>query len=427
MDITTRHIADLVELEVRGTLDSSWAAHLAGAIDETIRGGSHRLLVNLRDVTYLSSAGIAVLVHAHKQLKQIHGFFGVCDLSPHCLNVLRLTGLEKLLVCDGDAVRNAGGSAATTAPRFRLTTGEGYAFETYDLAASGPMLCRVFGRPAALAARGFDAADSRRIPFPADTCGFGLGAFGGDFEHCRSRFGEFLAVTGNAAQLPGEEGAAPDYQIAREAFVPEVHLLYGLQFTTGFSRLVRFQPGTEVRRIALSTLASQCLALAEADVAGLVIAAESSGLVGAALKRSPALAMAAEEGPWLAHPEVRRWLSFTPERSYHRTLALVVGVVARAPLSGESSALDPFLRPLGESPDLVGHFHAAVFPYRAVKKGRLDLAATAATLFETETIQAVLHLLHDGRPINGAGESEFVSGACWIGPVAETSAEGSSR
>ena len=35
-----------------------------------------------------------------------------------------------------------------------------------------------------------------------------------------------------------------------------------------------------------------------------------------------------------------------------------------------------------------------------------------------EDLQAVLHLLHDDREITGGGESEFVRGACWVGPIA---------
>ena len=41
-------------------------------------------------------------------------------------------------------------------------------------------------------------------------------------------------------------------------------------------------------------------------------------------------------------------------------------------------------------------------------------------MFESESLQAVLHLLHDRRPITGAGESEFMAGACWFGPLVDT-------
>ena len=45
---------------------------------------------------------------------------------------------------------------------------------------------------------------------------------------------------------------------------------------------------------------------------------------------------------------------------------------------------------------------------------------SVASLFETDTLQGVLHLLHDDREISGGGESEFVAGACWLGPLEST-------
>ena len=67
--------------------------------------------------------------------------------------------------------------------------------------------------------------------------------------------------------------------------------------------------------------------------------------------------------------------------------------------------------------DLFGHFHAATFSYGPLKRGRIDLNETVATLFETESLVGVLHLLHDTREVVGIGQSEFTRGACWAGPA----------
>ena len=67
----------------------------------------------------------------------------------------------------------------------------------------------------------------------------------------------------------------------------------------------------------------------------------------------------------------------------------------------------------------MGHFHAAAFSYRPLQKGDIDLKATVSTLFETEALQSVLHLLTDDREAAGKQESEFVRGACWVGEVSE--------
>jgi hypothetical protein len=39
-------------------------------------------------------------------------------------------------------------------------------------------------------------------------------------------------------------------------------------------------------------------------------------------------------------------------------------------------------------------------------------------LFENETLQGVLHLIGDDREIAGAGESDFLRGALWVGAIA---------
>jgi hypothetical protein len=73
------------------------------------------------------------------------------------------------------------------------------------------------------------------------------------------------------------------------------------------------------------------------------------------------------------------------------------------------------LRPLGAG--LLGHAHAAVFGFRLLKKGLLDLKTTVTALFEEEPLLGVLHLLHDDRGDSGAGESRFIRGACWAAPI----------
>ena len=47
----------------------------------------------------------------------------------------------------------------------------------------------------------------------------------------------------------------------------------------------------------------------------------------------------------------------------------------------------------------------------------LDLAETVTGLFDTDRLLGVMHLLNDDRGSSGAGESEFVRGACWVAPI----------
>jgi hypothetical protein len=94
-------------------------------------------------------------------------------------------------------------------------------------------------------------------------------------------------------------------------------------------------------------------------------------------------------------------------------LVLAAGVSART----DSGAIAPLLRPFGASDFPAGHMHAAAFSYRPMRKGHIDLHEMVRGLFETESPQTLLHLLHDDRERVGAGQSEFIQGACWIGPI----------
>src|SRR5262249_42025644 len=170
----------------------------------------------------------------------------------------------------------------------------------------------------------------RQMAFPASTIAVGLGAFGHEFADCRNRFGEFLAVAGAAAYLPTDGTNVPDYLVAAETFVPEVQVLYGLVAEGAFAYLARFEANKEAGAVRLTELIDACLEIAGAETAGVVMVAETAGLIGAALRRSPTsptpIANGKPEPMPLAYPQVREWLSFTAERAHARSLALVAEV-----------------------------------------------------------------------------------------------------
>ena len=93
----------------------------------------------------------------------------------------------------------------------------------------------------------------------------------------------------------------------------------------------------------------------------------------------------------------------------------MVGIAVREPLA----QVAPFVRLLAPGACAQGHFHAALFPYRPVQRGELHLDKAIGALLGTDTAQTLLHLLADDRQFEGVGQSEFMRGACWIGPIAE--------
>jgi len=404
MEIVTQQLGDALEVKVRGRLDNNWTEHLRSNLEEVIRGGAHGIRLNLSEVTYLSSAGVGLLVSFHTQLKNIGGSFVVTSPSERVKLVIDLCKLSPILFAD----RSPAAPLVRMSEVRRFTSPAG-SFEVMKCAAEKPLLFERIGDPGLLKTCRFGAEDCRTVAFPPATFGLGLGAFGHGFEDSQSRFGEFLAVGGSAAYLPTDGTNVPDFMISSEELVPEMNVLYGLRCEGGFTHLLRFEAPSADAPISLSELVRTALEISGAPVIGMVMVAESAGLVGAALRRSPAAAAAVNNAPF-QYPEVRTWLSFSTERLYSRSLALISGVAA----GSECAPLAPLLRRVGAEASPLGHFHAAAFSYRPLKKGDIDLQATVTSLFETETLQGVLHLLTDNREAAGPQQSEFVRGACWI-------------
>ena len=410
MQITKIQRGESVEVRIAGRLDGYWAEHLSTGLAEVVREGGHQIRVNLSEVSFLSSAGIRVLVQVFKQLRAIDGSLAVCHPSQHVSEVLKLAGLHGLLVSADDATPTVVSAAPSAVRRVERDT---VALDVFPLAGDGQMTCRAIGDPSRLDGCRFAADDLRTqaADFPRASLALGLGALGKDFDDCRQRFGEFLWIAGAAVYLPTDGTNVPDYLISGGTGLPDLKVLYGLTCEGPWRYLARFQATRKDTPVTLSALVDGCLEIAGTDMAAIAMVAESSGLVGAALKQSP-VAAASAAAPF-GYPEVQQWLSFTPERAYPKTVVLAAGVSART----ETGAVRPLLRPFGATAFPIGHMHAAAFSYRPMRKGHVDLAETVRGLFETESPQTLLHLLHDDRERVGAGQSEFIQGACWIGPI----------
>jgi anti-anti-sigma factor len=416
MVITVQSEPDRHEIKLQGRLDANWADLVAKSLETAIRAGHHEVALDFAEVSYISSAGIRVLLKYYKQLKTARGALRVLRPIGPVLTVIRSCGLGAVLLADPPH-RQAIDSAAPAPPMAgqaepRRWQREGVDFESYGVSSGGTLEGHVLGRPDAFATGQLSAAESQPLRCTGDTLAVGLGAFGLGSEDTQSRLGESLAVAGVAVTLPTDGSSVPDYQLTEGEHVPDLHLVYGLVARGGFSQLIRFEAGRGGRGVVgLGDLVESVLQRLQAASAGFAILAESAGVVGAMLKRSPALV--GGQSSVLSFPTVRDWLTFTSERTDERNLVLIAGVAERAPRPETAVCL----RPIGPGTAAHGHFHAAVFPYRPLPKGRLELRETVSAVVGTESAQLVMHLLADERQFEGLGQTDLMRGACWAAPL----------
>lgn len=87
-----------VILRCRGFIDSHTYLGLEEPLDSALARDAMRIVVDLGEVTYVSSAGLGVLVGAHKQAEERGGLLVLACPRPEIRTVLEDTGLADLLV-----------------------------------------------------------------------------------------------------------------------------------------------------------------------------------------------------------------------------------------------------------------------------------------------------------------------------------------
>ena len=386
MEIVRERSGDVVQLRLSGRLDNHWSQSLDEALHDAAREGALHVRLDFSAVNYLSSAGVAVLLKHHRDATALRGSLQISAASERARETLRLMGFADVLLAGAgtDAARRKTLSIPLPLEFDRAS------YESRELDGNKSELS-VIGNPAP-------------ISVERDFFALGVGALGANHEECRDLFGEFVAAAGGAAYMPTDGTTTPDYMLATEGLLPQVQALYAITFRGAPGYQLRFEANTPDASVPLSEIVRACASLAATTNVGIVMAADVTGLVCARLRRSPARGEVRFD-----FPAVREWLSFTPEREFARFSSLVVGIACSSP--------SPFVRPLSD--EYYGHFHAVVTAFRSLPRGQLDIADVVAAWLQPHSVISVVHLLRDARPIEGAGESEFQRGVCWIFPIGD--------
>jgi anti-sigma B factor antagonist len=93
LNITVTSMKRSTVVTVAGRIDSSNAAELDGTLKEVINDGTYNIVLNLSQVSYMSSAGLRALVSALRECKKHRGDVRLSAPSERVAEVLDLAGL----------------------------------------------------------------------------------------------------------------------------------------------------------------------------------------------------------------------------------------------------------------------------------------------------------------------------------------------
>jgi anti-anti-sigma factor len=85
------------QVTLKGRLDSVTSSSLEKSLQPLFGSAGSRTLVDFSDLSYISSAGLRVILMAAKRAKQSQGKLVLCCLLPHVREVFEISGFLKIL------------------------------------------------------------------------------------------------------------------------------------------------------------------------------------------------------------------------------------------------------------------------------------------------------------------------------------------
>lgn len=98
MTIEIKRSADVTTIELAGRLDTTTAPALDKAINSDI-GDTKSLILNMKGLKYISSAGLRVLLSAQKKMRKI-GSMKLTNVCEDIMEVFEMTGFSDILTIE---------------------------------------------------------------------------------------------------------------------------------------------------------------------------------------------------------------------------------------------------------------------------------------------------------------------------------------
>ena len=98
VDIKRINEGDYELLAIVGEIDASSSITLDNAIDEAVKSGNKKFLVDCSNLDYISSAGLGVFMSYIEEFKKEDITFVIYGLNEKVKNVFEILGLDQLLL-----------------------------------------------------------------------------------------------------------------------------------------------------------------------------------------------------------------------------------------------------------------------------------------------------------------------------------------
>ena len=88
---------DVLIANTAGRVDGANAREFQDALETLLKDNANAMILDLQNLSYISSAGLRVILLISKQLQGKGATFGVCSLSSAISEVFQISGFDKII------------------------------------------------------------------------------------------------------------------------------------------------------------------------------------------------------------------------------------------------------------------------------------------------------------------------------------------
>jgi anti-anti-sigma factor len=380
-------------LEIQGRIDGLTAPVVKQSVDQAAIDGRRNLILDFSQVSYMSSAGLRVILQSHKELNKIGGKLTLVAIPSAIMDVFNVSGMAGFLQIY-DEYKSLPSIQKPTWESFESTeiNLDGISFELRKVSAHyGKFFA--FGSEEKLLNSSYGPSDPVVLKPAGIAFGLGLAALGEDYSDYKSFFGETVVIGHHCFSYPSVNRSVVDYSYFSQDAQHSLNFLYGFGINGEFARILRFDESQ--KPISIEVLIEAVKKIAETPAFGVVILGMSGGIYGMHLKKSPILENQPENGNILDTGHFPNWMNFSLESEEINKTIIAFGIVVRS-----NGIRDTGLaKVLPENGGM--HLHAAVFENGLWSNNILEFEHELLRVAREFEPQKVIHLLPDSKLKSG--------------------------
>lgn len=383
MEIKNDRPNGILIVSLDGKFDGFSSPIIEERLKELISEQDRFAILDMEKVSYLSSAGIRVLVWAHKLLQNKGGEFIICNVTEYPHEVLKMAGFEQLFsILPGrdEAFKQAASSENMQSsdynrqdlPVFQKNNAIFRAFEPVDK----KTCLKVTGDMSKVLCSTLDDDDIFLRRFSETEYSIGLGALGGSPEDYMPVLGEMITIGGTMVWLPTDGHDTPDFLIPRtDTGAVMIHTGLNVSLHGGFNQIMFIESRSD-SGISLAELYASIFEIAKERDGGfkglvsIAMIADMHEVFSSGVKISPIKTNRPENGKMIMDPDnIETWMDINtdPKYSGETMVSFGMGIDLSNDLSGfEKKTLDGvfYMHPanIGDK-DMLLHNHGVVFKH----------------------------------------------------------------